>query len=102
LTGVKVMWSFFERRVQPLMERAHPLFRYAGAGDPTRMSLDVLMLREVRSRVWTVIRRTEINPELDQLEGGMAIVPVPRHTGYDPVTVSLVTFLCFAPSHLCF
>ncbi|OEL29829.1 hypothetical protein BAE44_0009152 [Dichanthelium oligosanthes] len=42
LTGVKVMWTFFERRVQPLMARAHPLFRYAGADDPTRMSLDAL------------------------------------------------------------
>ncbi|OEL13894.1 hypothetical protein BAE44_0025087 [Dichanthelium oligosanthes] len=38
LTGVKVLWTFFERRVQPLTARAHPLFRYTGAGDSTRTS----------------------------------------------------------------
>ncbi|OEL15796.1 hypothetical protein BAE44_0023185, partial [Dichanthelium oligosanthes] len=99
LTGVKVMWTFFERRVQPLMARAHPLFWYTGVGDPMRMSSDVLMSREVRTRVWTVIRRAEINPELDQL-GGTAIVPIARHTGYDSVTVSSVASLRSAPSHL--
>ncbi|OEL23984.1 hypothetical protein BAE44_0014998 [Dichanthelium oligosanthes] len=47
LTGVKVLWTFFERRVQPLMARVHPLFRYTGAGDPMRMSPEVLTSAEM-------------------------------------------------------
>ncbi|OEL27809.1 hypothetical protein BAE44_0011172 [Dichanthelium oligosanthes] len=57
LTGVKVLWTFFERRVQPLKARVHPLFRYFGIGDLTRVSPEVLEPAEVRSRVRTVIKR---------------------------------------------
>ncbi|OEL13862.1 hypothetical protein BAE44_0025119, partial [Dichanthelium oligosanthes] len=59
LTGIKVLWTLFERRVQPLKARAHPLYRYTGDGDPTRMSPEVLAPVEVRSRVWTVIKRSK-------------------------------------------
>ncbi|OEL27528.1 hypothetical protein BAE44_0011453 [Dichanthelium oligosanthes] len=85
LTGVKVMWTFFERRIQPLRARAHPMFRYTGASDPTRMSPAALTPTEVRARMWAVIRRTEITPELEQLEAGQPLVPTARHAGYDPV-----------------
>ncbi|OEL13139.1 hypothetical protein BAE44_0025842 [Dichanthelium oligosanthes] len=100
LSGVKVMWTFFEWRVHPLRARVHPLFRYTGAGDPTRMSLDELTPAEVRSRVWTVIRRAEITLELDHLQAGTALVPAARHAGNDPVPVSSVTSLRSVPSYL--
>src|SRR5579859_4987164 len=48
LTGVKVLWTFFERRVQPLAARARPLFRYTGADDSMRTSPKPLTPREVR------------------------------------------------------
>jgi hypothetical protein len=88
LTGVRVMWTFFERRVQPLRARAHPLFRYTGVGDPTRMLPEELSPLEVRTHVWAVIRCPEITPELDDLQAGLAIVPAARHAGYDPDVVS--------------
>ncbi|OEL33539.1 hypothetical protein BAE44_0005442 [Dichanthelium oligosanthes] len=68
LTGVKVMWTFFERRIQPLMARAHAMYRYTGVGDPTRMSPEVLTPGEVRARVWAVIKRPEDNQDLDRHE----------------------------------
>ncbi|OEL38524.1 hypothetical protein BAE44_0000457 [Dichanthelium oligosanthes] len=90
------MWTFFERRVQPLMARARPLFRYSGTDDPTRTSPVVLTPMEVRARVWAVINRAEITPELVQLEAGQALVPAARHAGYDPMTVSFVASYCSA------
>ncbi|OEL30223.1 hypothetical protein BAE44_0008758 [Dichanthelium oligosanthes] len=96
LTGVKVLWTFFERRIQPLMARVHPLFRYTGASDPTRMSPDVLMPADVRSRVWAVIKRLEDMPKLDRHEQGLAPNPVARHAGYDPVAVSICYFFSVA------
>ncbi|OEL23053.1 hypothetical protein BAE44_0015928 [Dichanthelium oligosanthes] len=59
LTGVKVLWTFFERRVQPLAARVRPLLRYTSAGDPMRTSPELLTPGEVRSRVWAVIKRAK-------------------------------------------
>ncbi|OEL18749.1 hypothetical protein BAE44_0020232 [Dichanthelium oligosanthes] len=87
LTRVKVLWTFFERRVQPLMARAHPLFRYTGAGDLTRTSREVLTPVEVRSRVWAVIKWAKVDDnvvELDRHEAGLAPKPAARHEGHDP------------------
>ncbi|OEL19760.1 hypothetical protein BAE44_0019221, partial [Dichanthelium oligosanthes] len=95
LTEVKVLWTFFERRVQPLAARAHPLFRYTGAGDSTRTSQEALTLAEVRSRVWVVIKRLKAAEdniaELDHHESGLASEPVARREGHDPVVVSLLS-----------
>ena len=37
ITGDHVVFSFVSRRVQPLQHRKHPVFRYEGTQDPTRM-----------------------------------------------------------------
>ncbi|OEL34246.1 hypothetical protein BAE44_0004735, partial [Dichanthelium oligosanthes] len=98
LTGVKVLWTFFERRVQPLKARAHPLFRYSGVGDPTRASPEVLEPTEVRSRVWTVIKRRQAadnEADLDYHEAGQAPHPAARREGNDPFCVSLVSLFHF-------
>jgi hypothetical protein len=92
LTGVKVMWTFFERRIQPLLARAHALYRYTGVKDPTRMSPEVLSPKEVRARVWAVIKRPKDNPELDRHEKGQAPYPVARHAKNDPATVCICFF----------
>ncbi|OEL18724.1 hypothetical protein BAE44_0020257 [Dichanthelium oligosanthes] len=79
LTGVKVLWTFFERRAQPLKARAHPLYRYTGVGDPTRSSQDELTPVEVRARVWVAIKRSkdvaEDVTELDRHQHSLAPEP---------------------------
>ncbi|OEL23868.1 hypothetical protein BAE44_0015113, partial [Dichanthelium oligosanthes] len=87
LTGVKVMWTFFERRIQPLMAWAHALYRYAGVKDPTRMSPEELTQKEVRARVWAVIKRPDDNPDLDRHERGQAPYPTARHAKNDLATL---------------
>ncbi|OEL27231.1 hypothetical protein BAE44_0011750 [Dichanthelium oligosanthes] len=102
LTGVKVLWTFFERRVQPLAARAHPLFWYTGAGDSTRTSQEALTPAEVRSHVWVVIKRAKAAvddiTELDRHESGLAPEPIARREGHDPVIVSLLPLRVFCSS----
>ncbi|OEL33992.1 hypothetical protein BAE44_0004989 [Dichanthelium oligosanthes] len=62
------------------------MFRYTGAGNPTRMSPDELTPAEVKSRVWAVIRRQEDLPEINRHAAGLAPRPAARHAKHDPVT----------------
>ncbi|OEL36164.1 hypothetical protein BAE44_0002817, partial [Dichanthelium oligosanthes] len=78
-----------------LKARAHPMFRYIGAGDPTWMSPDELTPAEVKSRVWAVIRRQEDLPEINRHTAGLAPSPAARHAKHDPVTVSTCSLYCF-------
>ncbi|OEL32584.1 hypothetical protein BAE44_0006397 [Dichanthelium oligosanthes] len=100
LTGVRVLWTFFERRVQPLAARARPLFRYTGDDDSTRTSREPLTPEEVRSHVWAVIKRTKDTEdditELDRLEAGDAPEPAAKRVGNDP-PVPLHARLCYPP-----
>jgi hypothetical protein len=94
LTGVEVLWTPFERRVQPLAVRVRPLFRYSGDGDPTRMRPEPLTPLEIRSHVWAVIKRAKNAEddfaELDRHQAGLAPQPAARREGHDPVIVSLL------------
>ncbi|OEL13435.1 hypothetical protein BAE44_0025546, partial [Dichanthelium oligosanthes] len=96
LTGVKVMWTFFERRVQPLMAPAHALYKYAGVKDPTRMSPEVLTSKEVKARVRAVTKRSEDEPDLDRHERGEAPYPAARHAKNDPAML-LRAKVCYPP-----
>ncbi|OEL26742.1 hypothetical protein BAE44_0012237, partial [Dichanthelium oligosanthes] len=95
LTGVKVLWTFFERRIQPLKARAHPMFQYTGAGDPTRISPDELAPVKVKSRVWAVIRRQEDLPKINRHAAGLAPNPAARHAEHDPISMSACSLLRF-------
>ncbi|OEL27305.1 hypothetical protein BAE44_0011676 [Dichanthelium oligosanthes] len=99
LTGVRVLWTFFERRVQPLAARAHPLFWYTGDDDSTRTSRELLTPEEVRSRVWAGIKRAKDAEddiaELDHLKAGDAPEPAARREGNDPSVVSLLFLRIF-------
>ncbi|OEL14343.1 hypothetical protein BAE44_0024638 [Dichanthelium oligosanthes] len=90
LTGVKVLWTLFERRVQPLKARAHPLYQYTGDGDPTRTSPEVLAPAELRSQVWMVIKLLkdveDDTAELDRHQDGLAPEPAARREGHDSFT----------------
>ncbi|OEL31962.1 hypothetical protein BAE44_0007019, partial [Dichanthelium oligosanthes] len=104
LTGVRVLWTFFERRVQPLVARARPLFRYTGDDDSMRTSREPLTPEEVRSRVWVVIKRVkdveDDITELDRLEAGAVPGPTARHAGNDPAIVSSFLLGSFASPNL--
>ncbi|OEL22470.1 hypothetical protein BAE44_0016511, partial [Dichanthelium oligosanthes] len=103
LTGVKVLWTFFERRVQPLRARARPLFQYTGVDDSTRSSPDVLEPMEVRSRVWTVIRRAQALDDLEELDrhkAGLAPYPSARRDGNNAPSVSFVLAFDLASAKL--
>ncbi|OEL27342.1 hypothetical protein BAE44_0011639 [Dichanthelium oligosanthes] len=58
LTAVGLLWTFFERRVQPLKARTCPMFEYAGPADPTRESGMELTPVEVKARVRLVLKKS--------------------------------------------
>ncbi|OEL22730.1 hypothetical protein BAE44_0016251, partial [Dichanthelium oligosanthes] len=80
-----------------LMAQAHAMYRYTGVKDPTRMSLEVLTSKEVRARVWVVIKRPEDNQDLDRHEREQAPYPAARHAKNDPATVCICSFSPFPP-----
>ena len=53
--GDHVVFSFIDRRTQPLQLRKHPAFRYEGTQDPTRMSSEPLAQSEVIKRCCKVL-----------------------------------------------
>jgi len=55
VTGDHVVYSFVSRRVQPLQHQKHPVFRYEGIQDPTRMSLEPMSQSEVVKRSCKVL-----------------------------------------------
>ncbi|OEL23857.1 hypothetical protein BAE44_0015124, partial [Dichanthelium oligosanthes] len=71
------------RRVQPLKARAHPLFQYAGATDPTRKLVADLPRSEVKARVVNVLKMgVDIKVALDNH-------PSPRCLAHNPHNVCL-------------
>ncbi|OEL23170.1 hypothetical protein BAE44_0015811 [Dichanthelium oligosanthes] len=87
LTGIKVLWILFERRIQPLKAWVRPLFQYSSVGDLMRVSPEVLEPTEVKSRVWTVIKKkmtADEEADLNHLEAGQALHLAARREGYDP------------------
>ena len=56
--GVNVMdflETFFTRRIQPLQDRAHPMWLYKGPGEPTRVHPGELIEKEVRAKIKAII-----------------------------------------------
>ncbi|OEL37744.1 hypothetical protein BAE44_0001237, partial [Dichanthelium oligosanthes] len=97
LTGVRVMWTLFKRRIQPLKARARPLFQYSGPADPMCESLEELEPSEVRARVCAVIKKrltAEEEADLNLHLAGQAHLPMARREGHDPRCVSLSFFPC--------
>ena len=58
VTGFQIMATFIRRRVQPLQARAHGMWMYAGAADPTRVSTEDLSPTEVETRVKSLTKLT--------------------------------------------
>jgi hypothetical protein len=54
LSGIQLICTFIERRVQPLAARAHCMWDYTDRRDPTRISSDELRETEIDDSVWAV------------------------------------------------
>jgi hypothetical protein len=54
LSGIQLIHTFIERRVQPLAARAHPMWEYTDHQDPTRISSDELREAEIDDSVHDV------------------------------------------------
>jgi hypothetical protein len=55
VTGASIMYSLFERRVQPMQKRCQSGFDYLGPRDPSRMSAEELQPGEALNRVKCVL-----------------------------------------------
>jgi hypothetical protein len=54
LSGLQLIRTFIERRIQPLAARAHCMWDYTGHQDPTRFSSDELKEAEITDGVLAV------------------------------------------------
>jgi hypothetical protein len=66
LSGIQLIRTFFERRVQPLAARAHFMWDYIDRRDPTRVSSDKLKEAEVDDgvRAVTNLKKTSTVPKI--------------------------------------
>ena len=55
LDGVRVFHTLYRRRVTPLAEGTHPMWKYDGRSDPDRASPEELPDDEIWSRVGRVL-----------------------------------------------
>jgi hypothetical protein len=67
VTGVSVMFSFFERRIQPIQQRHTLGFEYIGAEDPSRMCAEELTDDATLIRVRRVLLDMDAVPYVLQL-----------------------------------
>jgi hypothetical protein len=66
LSGIQLICTFIERRVQPLAARAHCMWDYTDRRDPTRVSSDELKEAEIDDGVRTVtnLKKKSIVPKI--------------------------------------
>ncbi|OEL17887.1 hypothetical protein BAE44_0021094, partial [Dichanthelium oligosanthes] len=84
-----LLWTFFERRIQPLKARVHPMFKYTGPTDPSRESEAELVESEVKAWVSGVLRSGI------SVEAGLTNHPLARSLAHNPSHVSLFAFPLF-------
>jgi hypothetical protein len=65
--GASIMYSIFERRVQPLQKRCQSSFDYLGPKDPSRMPAEKLQLGEALKRVKRVLMDIHSVPYVPEL-----------------------------------
>jgi hypothetical protein len=56
LSGLQLIWTFIERRIQPLAARAHCMWDYTDRQDSTRISSDELKETEIDDGVRAVTK----------------------------------------------
>jgi hypothetical protein len=90
VTGASVMFSFFKRRVQPILQRHRLGFEYTGPEDPSRMCTEELSDDAVLLKV----RRVLVDMD------AMPFVPKLFTARNPPKPIS--TRLLFVESYLCY
>jgi len=94
LNGVRVFHTLYRRRVAPLAERTHPMWRYGGRSDPDRVSSDELSDDEIWSHIGRVL---QLRPG-ETVEGK----PIPSNASIVPSLVCSLTLLVLFPLPLFF
>ena len=51
INGLDLLEVFFQRRIQPLQARAHPMWQYSGPSDPTRTHPEELSEEAVANKL---------------------------------------------------
>jgi hypothetical protein len=66
LSGIQLIWTFIERRIQPLSARAHCMWDYTDRQDPTRISPDELKESEIDDSVCDIskLKKKSIVPKV--------------------------------------
>jgi hypothetical protein len=66
LSGVQLIRTFIERRVQPLAAWVHPMWEYTDCQDPTRISSDELREAEIDDSVHAItnIKKKAFMPKI--------------------------------------
>jgi hypothetical protein len=67
VTGASVMFSFFKRRVQPILQRHRLGFEYIGFEDPSRMCAEELSDDAALLRVRRVLLHVDAVPYVPEL-----------------------------------
>ena len=96
LTGAHLVTAFIRRRVQPLQDRAHPMFEYTGADDCTRVSTEDYSNNELLAIVkqLTGLKSAKIGDLTSPVAAYDAKNPVPE------VCYDLVVLIYFFHLHL--
>jgi hypothetical protein len=65
LSGIQLIWTFIERRVQPLAARPHCMWEYTDHRDLTRMTSDELKEAKINDgvRAVTKIKKKSVMPK---------------------------------------
>ena len=54
LNGMDLLEVFFQRRIQPLQARAHPMWMYQGSDDHTHVHLEELMEQQLEEKIMAI------------------------------------------------
>ena len=95
VTGIHLLATFIERRVQPLRARVHAMWAYTGVSDPTRSLAEELSASEVKKLVRTLTIQTDDEP----CETKSPIAPY--EAGNPLPEVTLATILLVAMLRMC-
>jgi hypothetical protein len=89
LSGIQLMVSFVQRRVQPLQHRLTKLWSYSGLEDPARISEDLIQKQDVDKRVRSLTKLTKDHAVAELAAGYFdSVHPLPE------VYVCFLLFTC--------
>jgi hypothetical protein len=84
LSGLQLIRTFIERRVQPLAARAHCMWDYTDHRDPTRISSDELKEAKIDDGVCAItsLKKKSFVPKVFDAVAFSKLHPTPRYSSY--------------------